>query len=299
MNDFTPDWDDVRIFLAIARSGTLGAAARLTGQTQPTMGRRLRALEKSIGHTLFQRTRDGFVLTDEGNAVLLYAERMEEEALGFGRALSGKEEALTGKLRVSSSDWFGVHVLTPVFARFLARHREVSIELVTDSRLFNLARREADLVFRITPFDEADIVQRKLMHMDYAVYARADVAAKYARPAASTETHDDAAYTLIGMDSHFAALPDVLWAKRVFPRARLAFGSNNRGAQARMCAEGIGLAVLPCPLGDSTPGIVRVDVGEAPPGRDVWFGYHRDLRRVARLRALLDMTIDALANVES
>ncbi len=66
---------------------------------------------------------------------------------------------------------------------------------------------------------------------------------------------------------------------------------------ARMCAEGAGLAVLPCPLGDATPGIRRIDLGEAPPGRDVWLGYHRDLRRVARLRALLDATIDALANV--
>jgi DNA-binding transcriptional LysR family regulator len=286
MTDRVMEWSDVRVFLAIARNGTLGAAARQTGQTQPTMGRRLRALEETVGHALFQRTRDGFVLTDEGAAVLAHAERMEEEALGFTRALAGKDAHLTGLLRVSSSDWFGVHVLTPVFARFLAQHRGISLELVTDSRRYNLARRETDLAFRITPFEEADVIQRKLMHMEYALYGRIDLVAPRAG--------DGEGHTLVSMDSAFGTLPDVEWVRRMLPKARIAFGSNNRGAQARMCAEGGGFAVLPCPLGDTTPGLRRIDLGEAPPGRDVWLGYHRDLRRVARLRALLDVTIEAL-----
>src|ERR1700752_300127 len=99
MTDMTMDWSDVRIFLAIARSGPLGAAARVTGQTQPTMGRRLRALESAVGHELFQRTTEGFVLTAEGAAVLNHAERMDEEALGFARALAGKEQQLSGLIR--------------------------------------------------------------------------------------------------------------------------------------------------------------------------------------------------------
>lgn len=287
MNDMRLDWSDVRVFLAIARCGTLGRAAKQLGQTQPTMGRRLRALEEALGHTLFQRTSDGFVLTDDGAAVLAYAERMEEEALGFARALTGKETQLSGQLRVSSSDWFGIHVLTPVFARFLAQHPGISIELLTDSRLYNLARHEADLLFRIVPFEEPDIIQRKLMRIDYALYGHVDIA--------PPSPGDGAGHALISMDSAFGSLPDVEWIKRMLPGARIVFGSNNRGVQARMCAEKSGLAVLPCLLGDMTPGIRRIDLGEAPPGRDVWLGYHRDLRRVARLRALLDVTIDALA----
>lgn len=283
------EWSDVRIFLAVARCGTLGAAARQVGQTQPTMGRRLRTLEEAVGHELFQRTRDGFVLTEEGTAVLAHAERMEEEALGFTRALAGTDAQLTGLLRVSSSDWFGIHVLTPVFTRFLAQHRGVSLELVTDSRPYNLARREADLAFRITPFEEADVIQRKLMHMEYALYGRMDLVAP--------TPGDGEGFSLISMDSAFGALPDVEWVRHMLPNARIAFASNNRGAQARMCAEGGGFAVLPCPLGDVTAGLRRIDLGEAPPGRDVWLGYHRDLRRVARLRALLDVTIAALANI--
>jgi len=283
------DWSDIRVFLAIARTGTLGAAARLTGQTQPTMGRRLRALESAVGQTLFQRTTDGLILTDEGTAVLAYAEKMEEDANAFERALLGKEQHLTGTLRVSSSDWFGIHVLTPVFAMFLRSHPRLSIELVTDSRRLNLARREADLVFRITPFDEADVIQRKLMKIAYALYGPIDVVP----PTAG----DGEGYGLVTMNSAFETLPDVSWVKAMLPRAHVVFGSNNRGAQARMCAEGGGLAVLPCPLGDNTAGIQRIDLGEAPPSRDVWFGYHRDLRQLARLRALLDLVIDKFANV--
>jgi DNA-binding transcriptional LysR family regulator len=283
------DWNDVRIFLAIAREGTLGRAARQVGQTQPTIGRRLRMLEASVGQTLFQRTGDGFVLTEEGTAVLATAERMEDEAHAFERALAGKQQQLTGLLRISSSDWFGVHVLTPVVAEFLRVNPLVSIELVTDSRRLNLARRDADLLFRITPFDEADVIQRKFIKMDYALYGPLNTV--------PPQRGDGTGYALLTMDSAFETLPDVKWLRGVLPNAHVAFGSNNREAQARMCAQRGGLAVLPCPLGDNTAGIERIDLGEAPPGRDVWFGYHRDLRRLGRLRAFLDLAIDRISNV--
>jgi DNA-binding transcriptional LysR family regulator len=283
------DWNDVRIFLAVAREGTLGRAARQVGQTQPTIGRRLRMLEASVGQTLFQRTADGFVLTEEGSAVLATAERMEDEAHAFERALAGKQQQLTGLLRISSSDWFGVHVLTPVVAEFLRVNPLVSIELVTDSRRLNLARRDADLLFRITPFDEADVIQRKFIKMDYALYGPLNIV--------PPQRGDGTGYALLTMDSAFETLPDVKWLREVLPNAHVAFGSNNREAQARMCAERGGLAVLPCPLGDNTAGIERIDLGEAPPGRDVWFGYHRDLRRLGRLRAFLDLAIDRISNV--
>jgi len=283
------DWSDLKIFLAIARCGTLGAAARQLGQTQPTMGRRLKALEQALGQLLFQRTPDGFVLTEEGSAILTYAERMEEEALALTRTLAGREQQLTGTLRVASSDWFGIHVLTPLFAKFLAKNPHVSIELTTDSRRYNLSRRESDLAFRITPFDEPDVIQHKLMQMDYALYGHRDLVAPQAG--------DGAGQALIVMDQAFTSLPDVAWIRKNLPKAHVAFASNNRGAQARMCAAGGGFAVLPCPLGDSTPELRRIDLGEAPPGRDVWLGFHRDLRRLGRLRALLELVFKELSNI--
>ncbi len=281
------DWSDVKIFLAVARAGSLGGAARLTGQSQPTMGRRLRVLEREVGQALFQRGKDGFVLTDEGASVLAHSERMEEEALAFERRLAGQAQQLEGQLRVSSSDWFGVHILTPVFAEFVRQHPLVNIELITDARLFSLARREADLVFRIQPFDEADVMQRKAVHVAYHVYR--------AKGTAHPVRSDGQGVPLITLDSAYQDFPDAAWLRKKLPKARVAFGSNSREAQARMCAAGVGLAVLPAPLGDACAALEAVDLGGLPPGRDVWVGFHRDLRRLGRLRALVDATVERLS----
>ena len=281
------EWSDVRIFLAIARARSLNGAARLTGQSQPTMGRRLRALERSVGNALFQRGAEGFVLTDEGALLLAHAERMEEESLAFERELAGQAQELDGQLRVSSSDWFGVHMLTPVLAEFAKAHPRVTIELVTDARLLNLVRREADLAFRIQPFAEPDVVQRRLMTVPYGLYA----AKGRARPLA----RDGRGCALITLDAAYRDFPDARWLKQMLPGAHVAFTSNSREAQARMCVEGVGLAVLPRPLGDAIAGLRRVKVETPPPGRDVWVGFHRDLRQLRRLRALVDLCVERLA----
>jgi DNA-binding transcriptional LysR family regulator len=283
------EWSDLRVFLAIAREGTLGAASRKLGQSQPTMGRRLRALEQAVGQTLFQRTGDGFVLTDEGSAVLAHAERMEEEALALQRRLTGHDQRLDGMLRLTSSSWFGVHVLAPVLAEFAEAQPGVVVELLTDGRFFSLSRREADMAFRIHPFDEPEVVSRRLMRIDYAAYVKSG---SDHRPQAG----DGAGTPLVTMDTASSNMPDVIWLQRILPDAHIGSRSNNRDVQARLCAEGAGIAVLPQPLGDRFPGLERIDLGEPPPPRDTFVGYHRDLKRLARLRALLDLVIERLAN---
>lgn len=274
------EWSDLKIFLAIARAGTLGGAARRIGQTQPTLGRRLRALERALGQALFQRTPAGFVLTDEGQAVLAHAERMEEEALGIAREISGQANGLSGFLRLSASEWFGTYVLAPVLAEFSLDHPNVTLELVTDTRLYSLSRREADLVFRIGAFDEPDVRQRRLLTQTYAVYKRAGA--------------DQDGMGLILMDTALDHLPDVAWLKTKRPAAPIVFRSNNREAQARMCRMGAGMAVLPRRLADQLDGLDIVDLGEAPPARDLYFGYHRDLGKLARLRALIQRVTERL-----
>ena len=280
------EWSDLRVFLAVARAGTLGAAARALGLSQPTMGRRVGALERAVGHALFQRTADGFVLTDEGMAVLGHAERMEEEALALQRQLAGREAKLEGELRLSSSEWFGTYVLAPVLAGFGARHPGLTLELMTDSRLYSLPRREAELVFRIKPFDEPEVIARRLTHVPYALYGPVGAAV----PAMG----DGAGVAVVTMDTAFAEMPDAVWLRRVLPAARVAFRSNNREVQAQLCARGAGLAVLPRPLGDAVPGIAPLVFAQAPPGRDVFLGYHRDLRRLGRLRALVAEVVEKL-----
>jgi DNA-binding transcriptional LysR family regulator len=252
------------------------------------MGRRLRALEAAVGHTLFQRTADGFVMTDEGNAVLEHAERIEEEALAFQRRLTGSDVQLEGMLRLSSSDWFGTYMLAPALAEFSERHPKVCVELLSDGRLYSLPRREADIAFRIKPFEEPEVVSRRLLTISYALYARADAAIDLAAGGAGLR--------VVTMDTAFAEMPDALWLKRVLPEAQIAMRSNSRLVQAEFCRQGSGLAVLPRPLGDRIPDIVPLGLAETPPVRETYVGYHRDLRRLSRLRALLDLVIERLAN---
>jgi len=270
------DWDDIRIFLAVARAGTLAGAARITELSQPTMGRHILALEAAVGHTLFQRTDEGFIPTDEGYMLLGHAEKIEGEIQSLRRRLEGNVDALSGVLRISSSDWFGNHILSPIIADFRTHHPNVTVELITDARLLNLARREADIAIRIKPFEEQDVVQQKLIHMNYGVYAATDFSAPKAG--------DGLGCSLITMDSGFADFPDAKWLRKLLPNAAIGFGSNSREAQAMHCKAGAGVGVLPCLLAQRIAGLQRLDLGEEPPGRDVFIGYHYDLRQLGRLR---------------
>jgi DNA-binding transcriptional LysR family regulator len=274
------EWSDVRIFLAVARSQSLGGAARMLGISHPTVGRRLRALEAATGQTLLQRHNDGVVLTDAGEGVLKLAEDMETSAWAMQRRLAGESDHPEGVLRISAAEWFAAYVLPPVLQELVERYPRVTPELIAGTRLFDLSRREADLVFRVVPFAEADIVQRRLMRIGYAVYAAYD---------ADDPASDGANTNLLLMDTSCYHYPDVVWLQQRLPKARIVFTTNSREMQARLCARGMGLAVLPQPIGEQVPGLRRVNLGEAPPSRDIWMGYHQDLRRMDRLRAMADI----------
>lgn len=273
------DWSDVQVFLAVARSGSLAAAGRTLNLAQPTVGRRLSALEASLRATLFQRTHTGLTLTEEGLAVVAAAERMEEEALAFQRRLEGTGQHLQGLLRVTASDWFGTHFLAPMLAEFASLNPGVQIELLTDARVYDLTRREADLAFRITPFESLDIVSRRFMDIEYGLFAT---------ESAASQVKDTSQVRLIAMNDGFSAMPDMVWLQRHFPSARVVFTSNSREVQAQACVRGVGLAVLPLMLATRYPQLVQLPTAEPPPPRATWLGYHRDLKRLGRLRALLD-----------
>lgn len=275
------EWSDIRIFLAVVRGRSLGEAARRLGVSHPTVGRRIKALEDEAEQPLFRRTKDGLVLTDAGDSVLSLAESMEASALSMERRLAGNPARLEGVLRISSADWFAAHVLAPVFVELGRLHPGVVPEVIASYRLLDLSRREADVAFRIVPFSEPDIVQRRLMTLRYGLYgSQATVRAVRDEPEA---------VSLILMNSAQAHFPDVGWLLERFPRSRRGFASTSRNVQAQMCLRGQGVAVLPRPLGDSVAGLQRIDQFGEPPGRDVWVGYHQDLRHMDRLRALLDI----------
>lgn len=282
------DWNDVRIFLAVARSGSFGGAARTLNVSHPTVGRRIKVLEEKAKQALFRRTKDGLVLTDAGDNVRALAESMEDSALSMERRLTGNDQRLEGILRISSAEWFAGYVLAPVLVELTRRHPAVVPEVIASHRLLDLSRREADVAFRIVPFSEPDIVQRRLMRMSYGVYASAATA--------QALQDDPASVGVILMNTAQSHFPDVAWVLERFPRCRRAFTSTNRSVQAQMCLRGVGIAVLPRPLGDAVPGLQRLHTPDEPPTRDIWVGYHQDLRHMDRLRVMLDIADMMLSN---
>ncbi len=144
------------------------------------------------------------------------------------------------------------------------------------------------MVFRIKPFDEPKVISRRLIHIAYDLYGLAG--------SEPPRLGDGAGLSLITMDTAFAEMPDAVWLGRVLPNATITFRSNSRDVQARLYARGAGLAVLPQPLGDVTPGLARLGIDDVPPGRDTFVGYHRDMKRQRRMRALLELLVERLAN---
>lgn len=282
------EWSDVRIFLAVVRGRSFGKAARILDVSHPTVGRRIKALEAKAEQSLFRRTKDGLVLTDTGDALLTLAESMENSALAMERRLVGNHERLEGILRISSAEWFAGYVLAPVLAELTRRHPAIVPELIASYRLLDLSRREADVAFRIVPFSEPDIAQRRLMHMPYGLYGSAETVCAL--------QNDPATVGLILMNTTQSHFPDVAWMIDQFPHSPRAFTSTSRAVQAQMCLQGMGIAVLPRPLGDAVAGLQRIDTPHPPPGRDIWVGYHQDLRHMDRLRAMLDIADTMLSD---
>lgn len=284
------EWSDVRIFLAVAREGSLGAAARTLGLSHPTVARRIAALERAMDQVLFQRHKDGVLLSDAGARVVRLAEDMEASALAIHRRLAGEPGKPNGPLRISAADWFATYVLPPVIEALIDEHPGILPELAVSARRYDLSRREADIVFRVVPFEEPGVVQCRLPRIAYGLYAREGEPL----PARG----DGRGTRLVLMDTSTHTYPEVEWLREMLPHARPVAVSNHRALQARLCQRGIGLAVLPRPVGDATDGLTRIDLGESPPSRHVWMGYHEDMRGMDRVRALADIALRMLGDAE-
>lgn len=279
------EWSDIKFFLAIVRSGSFSSAAESLKVSRPTVSRRLQVLEKALGQVLFQRTGEGMLITAEGEAILPMALSMEENALALIRTAASIDERLHGPLKITCAQWFASYILPSLLVEFSKKFPGVDVEVLSGSNMLDLSRREADIAFRNVPFEQADIVQRKLMQVPYSLYA--------AEHYPLINMKDGDGMKLILMNEELDYFPDVSWIRKRFPKARSTVRCNDRVVQAQLCALGQGLAILPVAVGHATPGLKVVELEESPPERNLWLGYHRDLRNLKRLRELINMLSNA------
>ena len=279
------DWDDFRFALAVARNGSLAAAARALRVDNSTAFRHLNALEADLGAKLFERLPGGYRPTAAGERLLDSAERMEAEAIAIDRDLFGGDTRLTGKLRVTSSETLAFRILTAEIARFRAAHPGIEVELTIDNRAADLSRREADVALRAQRPREPDLFGRKLADILWAVYGSNDLLEKHSLTGRKGGLSGD---KFIGWAETTQDIRAARWLAENIPREAFVYRSSSVLNQLVAAKAGMGLAVLPCYLGDPEEGIARA----APPvpelTTELWLITHQALKGSARVRAFMD-----------
>jgi len=291
------DWNDLKLILAVARAGSLTGGAKTLGVNHSTAFRRLNALEAKIGVRLFERLQAGqYLPTAAGTQAIVVAERVETEATGLGREIAGSDHRLTGRLRVTSSETLAYRMLTVELARFRSAHPGIEVELAIDNRILSLSRREADIALRVTRPKEPDLYGRKLADAAWTLYGAPKLLKKLKLPTrGGTDLKALAAGPFIGWLSDAETIHAGSWLEAAVPAAAIVYRTNSLINQLSAAKAGIGLAILPCYLGDGEPGIARA-MREPIKAleRELWIVTHADLKGTARIRAFLEVVGDGL-----
>jgi DNA-binding transcriptional LysR family regulator len=275
------DWEDVRFFAALARHGSLSAAARALAVNHATVARRVAALERSLGTTLMERRSQGYVLTAAGQHALEAAGIMQAASLGLSR--SGGRATLAGHVRITVTPSLADAFLISRLTSLRRRHPLLDIELMSDRRPVSLARHEADLAVRIGRLADSDLIARRLVTLGFGLYANRDWRRRLAAGAAPE---------LVGFDEAASHLTEAQWLARQFPGCRLAFQASSQVSQALAARAGLGIALLPHFVARSTDGLVPVLTDIAPLTRDLWLLTRRDFKTVLPVRHARDFIIE-------
>lgn len=279
------DWDNLRYFLTAARALSLSAASRALGSNQPTVGRRIDALEAQLGVRLFQRHSTGLTLTDEGRRLFAAAETMEEGAAGVLRAVSGDSDGMAGTVRIAAPEGLGVGVLAPRLPELYARYPLLNIVLEPAAARADLKRGGADVALRLFRPGGGDVVSRRLCDMGFGMYASADYLARCGAPRSLDALQHHA---FIAYGDELRGQPENAWLEEMIAPGRVLFRSD--GTMARLAAvfAGVGIAVMPHLLMAGYPTCARVLPQYQAPARTIWLAVHGDLRHVPRIRAVMD-----------
>lgn len=278
------DWDDLKSFLGVARSGRLTAAASRLGLDHSTLSRRLGALEHALKAKLFDRSPAGYTLTEQGRRLLPIAEEMERLSLGAGEAVGGTAASVEGVVRIGSPEGFGSYFLAPRIAALKTRFPGLAVQLVAASAVFSLSRRDADVVIAVSRPPAGRLEASKLIDYDLALYAAPSYldARPPIRSADDLEGHLFVSY--IGELLHF---PELDFLQHVAPGGATSLESSNLVAQLKATLAGAGLCVLPAFLAREEPGLVRVLADQVHLTRSLWLTVHQDLAELARIRAVV------------
>ena len=269
-------WDDIRVFLAVARSGSLSRAAEDLDVNHSTAWRRIRTLESALGAQLFERRAQGYALTEVGASMLPRAEAVESEVLGLERVVVGSDALPRGTVVVTAPESM-LPLLTPTLVGFRDAHENISLDVRLGDRFFELDRREADVAIRPGHEPPDGAVGRKVCGLAWSIYGPRDVAPE------ETDALPWAVYA-----ENLSRLSAVKWRKERFDPTTPCLTVNTVPGMVCLLSNGRMRGMLPCFAGDAEPRLRRLHAPVREAGTELWLWVHADLRRNARVRLFVD-----------
>jgi DNA-binding transcriptional LysR family regulator len=287
------NWDDLKHFLAVAHAGSTLGAAKLLRLSQPTVQRRIAALEKSLGCQLVERHPSGYRLSALGAELLLRAEQIERAVDDFKRHVQLCDNQLSGIIRVTCAEALAAVLVTPIMDAFRAQHPSVHIELLISERLLDLTGGKADIAVRgyenAPPGErESALIQHKLVDFPWALYASRSYHERYGKPSVPEEISKHAVVAPGGRYSKGRA---ARWLETKAPGAVVAARSGSLLGLLAAVKSGAGLALLPKGLGELDPELVRVLEPQPPVTGSLYLLMHPDLRSIPRFRTFFDFFV--------
>jgi DNA-binding transcriptional LysR family regulator len=279
------DWEDIRHFLAVAQAGTLSGAARNLKVDHATVSRRLAALEAVLDVRLVDRLPRSCRLTTIGRQVFELSAQMEVGAHGIARLAKAAHSPLVGRLMLSAPPVLVAHLLAEQLARFRAEYPDIRLSLSAQGQQVSLSRREADVAVRLVRPDEAGSVTRKIGTMAFGLYAHRS----YVHLGAPER------WQFIAFDQSFADMPQQRWLLGIAGNRPIACELNHISEHLIAIRAGVGVAGLPCFLGDRDRDLFRIDQEVPSFARDIWLVVHRDLRKAPAVRAVMDFVTSVIS----
>ena len=284
------NWDDIRVFLAVARAGRLQAAGRLLALDHSTVARRMGSLEAAIGARLMDRSPRGIVLTHAGDVLRDHAERMEIEMIGASAAVGADTGTVAGSVRLATPEAFGTYLVAPNVHLLHARHPTIELELAPESRSVSLSRREADIAIGLTRPPRGRLVARRLIDYRLGLYAARD----YLDQHAAIDTVEAVkAHPLVWYIDELIDIPELRYFDQIVSDAPTVFRSSSIAAQQAAVANGLGLGVLHVFAAEQDSRLRRV-LPELEVTRSYWLLMHADQQRLPRIRAVVDFLDDVV-----
>jgi DNA-binding transcriptional LysR family regulator len=279
------DWNQLKAFLQTAQTGSLSAAARKLGLTQPTLSRQVAAIEQQMGVTLFERVGKAMVLTPTGLDLLEHARAMGAAAEALGLAASGRSQAVGGLVSVSATDAVAAYLLPPIVQRLRAQEPGIAVEVISSNALSDLLRREADIAIRHVKPEQPDLIARLIREAQAYFYASEDWVQAHGHPRNAQEA---ARLPFVGSDRNGQYLAYLRQHGLNLNEDNFSCYSDHTVAHWALVCQGMGIGAMMTEIARKTPGMVRV-LDDLPPVRfPIWLVSHRELRTSRRIRVVFE-----------